>query len=321
VELEDIQERQDVQKAEPPKAIDDGVIDLQFLFLTWLKWIWVPLILAGFGLYSGYRDLQAFSPESVAYIVVLPSGEGTSQPSGVSGLAAQFGFQISAQSQSVSQIQRLRMLLGSVTLAKHLQEQRGILQIIFPGGWDPATQSWPRPTGAEFESLEKRRAFLRQNAWAPPNLESLSGYIQGTLKFEPIDGGPFQRVSVTHGDPEFALWILELAYFSADNLLREQDTLESARKIGSIQAKLDTETNVQFQEALRSLLTNELGLEITLNDLLPYAARIVEPARVSNRRTEPNLQRTFGVPVAAFASVGFLLTTLIAVFRREKRRR
>jgi hypothetical protein len=213
------------------------------------------------------------------------------------------------------------MLLGSVTLAKHLQEQRGILQIIFPGGWDPATQSWPRPTGAEFESLEKRRAFLRQNAWAPPNLESLSGYIQGTLKFEPIDGGPFQRVSVTHGDPEFALWILELAYFSADNLLREQDTLESARKIGSIQAKLDTETNVQFQEALRSLLTNELGLEITLNDLLPYAARIVEPARVSNRRTEPNLQRTFGVPVAAFASVGFLLTTLIAVFRREKRRR
>jgi hypothetical protein len=319
--LEDVQEKPDVQEVGPPKAIDDGVIDLQFLFLTWLKWIWVPLILAGFGLYIGYKDLQTFLPESVASIMVLPSGEGITQSNSVSGLAAQFGFQIGAQPESVSQIQRLRMLLGSITLAKRLQEKHGILQIVFPGGWNPATQSWPRPTGAEFESLEKRRAFLRQNAWAPPNLESLAGYIQGTLKFEAIDGGPFRRVSVTNSDPEFALWILELAYFSADNLLREQDTLESARKIGSIQAKLDTETNVQFQEALRSLLTTELGREITLNNALPYAALIVEPARVSNRRTEPNLQRTFGVPVAAFAAVGFLLTTLIAVFRREKRRR
>ena len=309
------------QAAETQIAVDDGVIDLRFLFLTWLKWIWVPLIFGVFGLYTGYRDLQVFSPQSVASIVVLPSGEGTVQPSTVSGLAAQFGLQVGAQSNSVSQIRRLQMLLGSIILAERLQEKHGLLQIVFSGGWDTQTQSWPRPTGEDFERGEDRRAFLRQNAWAPPNMESLANYVQAALRFESVEGGPFRRISVTHSDPEFALWLLNTAYFSADDLLREQDALESKQKQESISAKLEAETNVQFQDALRSLLTSELGREITLNDALPYAARIVEPARVSNSRTEPNLRRMFGAPVSAYAAVGFLVITLIAVFRREKRRR
>ena len=271
--------------------------------------------------HSGYRDLQVFSPQAVAAIIVLPSDEGTAQPTVVSGLAAQFGVQLGGQSNTVSQIRRLQMLLGSTILAERLQNEHGLLQAVFPGGWDPQTQSWPRPTGEAFERSEARRAFFRQNEWSPPNLESLATYIRCALEFEPVDGGPFRRIFVTHSDPEFALWLLNTAYFSADDLLREQDALESEQKQESISAKLQAETNVQFQEALRSLLTSELSREITLNDALPYAARIVEPARVSNRRTEPNLRRLFGVPVAAYAAGGFLFTTLIAVFRRERRRR
>lgn len=311
----------DTQVVEQIVTRDDGVIDLRFLFITWLKFIWVPILLAAAGMYTGYQDLKAFTPQSVASVVVLPSGESAAQVPSVTGFAAQFGFQIADQSGSVSQIRRLQMLLGSTILADRLQEQHGLLQIVFPGGWDAATQTWPRPTGEEFERSEERRAFLRQNLWAPPNIENLANFVKGSLSFEAVDGGPFQRVSVTHSDPDFALWLLNTAYFGADDLLREQDAIESVRKKASIQAKLNAETNVQFQDALRGLLTTELSREITLNESLPYAARIVEPARVSSRQTEPNLRRMFGIPVASYAAAGFLLTTFFAVFRREKRRR
>jgi hypothetical protein len=321
--VEDTQEAvpADIQDAVPIVASDDGVIDLRFLFITWLKWIWVPIFLGAAGMYAGYQDLKAFTPQSVASIVVLASGEGTVQAPSISGFAAQLGIQVAKQSGFVSPILRLQMLLGSATLADRLQEQHGFLQIVFPGGWDPATQTWPRPTGEGFERSEERRAFLRQNLWAPPNIESLANYVQGSLIFEAIDGGPFKRVSVTHPDPDFALWLLNTAYFGADDLLREQDAIEATRKKASIQAKLSAETNVQFQDALRGLLTAELSREIMLNKSLPYAARIVEPARVSSWQTEPNLQRMFGIPIGSYAAAGFLLTTFFAVFLREKRRR
>lgn len=321
--LADIQESEShiAPVAGPHAAGDDGVIDLQYLFVTWLKWVWVPVILGLVGLYVGYRDLQAFSPQSVASLTVLPSGAGAAQPAAVGGLAAQFGIQLGGQANFVSPIQRLEMLLGSIVLAERLQEQYGLLQIIFPGGWDSATQTWLRPTGPEFERSQRRRKFLRQNLWTPPNLESLANYVQGNVSIEAFDGGPFQRVSVTHQDPEFALWLLNTAYFGADNLLQEQDALESAAKKAYIQAQLDTETNVQIQDALRSLLAAELSREVTSNESPLFAAKIVEPARVSNQRTEPNIRRMFGVPMSGFAAVGFLLTTLIAVFRREKRRK
>lgn len=321
--MTDSQERQPpvVQIVEPLERVDDSVIDLSYLFIVWLKWIWVPILMGAFGLYSGYRDLQAFSPQYVASVVVAPTGNSaeTSQL-GVSGLAAQFGLQISRGESAVSSFDRLQMMLGSVVFAEKLQEEQGIMQILYSGSWDAASKIWVRPSGENFEREQKRRAFLRQNLWAPPNLEDVGNYLVGALQFEPIGVGPFQQISVTHSDPEFALWLLTTAYFGADDMLREQDRIESIINQANLEAKLAVETNVQFQDALRGLLTNELSRDIMLDEALPYAARIIEPARIHNHRTEPNLRNLFGVPTVAFSGLGFLLITLIALFRRERRK-
>ena len=319
----------DTQEQQPPvaqlsqgqPASDETVIDLRYLFFVWLKWIWVPILLGGFGLYSGYRDIQAFTPQSVASITVAPIGEATERIStGVTGLAAQFGVQIDTRGGAISVFRRLQMMLGSVVFAEKLQDEIQILQVLYPGSWDEAAGAWTRPTGKDFERDQVRRARFKQNLWAPPNLETVANYLADTLIFEEVDGGPFQHVSVTHQDPEFALWVLTTAYFAADEMLREQDGKESAISRANIEAKMAVESKVQFLEALRGLLTNELSREITLDEGLPYAARIVEPARIHNRRTEPNLQRLMGVPAATYAGLGFFLTTLIALFRRERRR-
>jgi len=140
------------------------------------------------------------------------------------------------------------------------------------------------------------------------------------VNFEAIDGGPFQRFSVVHPDPEFALWLLTAVYFGADDMLRKQDKIESDINRANIQSKMAAETKIQFLEALRELLIAELRSELLLDESLAYAARIVEPARLRNSLTEPSLQRIIGVPAALYAGLGFLLTTLIAIFRRERRK-
>ena len=50
---------------------------------------------------------------------------------------------------------------------------------------------------------------------------------------------------------------------------------------------------------------------------LPYVARIIDPPFVSSWPTEPALKIVFGVPIFMAAALGFLLITLVAVFRRE----
>jgi len=310
-----------VQLTAAPEVTGDAVVDLRYLFTVWLKWLWLPIFLASVGLYDGYRDIQAFTPQAVASIIVAPIGDtSNSAATGVTGIAEQFGFQFGPRSTSVSTFLRLKMMLRSVVLAEKLQEQHGLLQILFAGSWDEAAQAWVRPTGADFEQDQRRREFFRQNLWSPPNYESLANYLSGALVFEVISGSPFQKITVSHGDGEFALWLLTTAYFGADELLREQAKVESAIKQANIEAKLAVETNVQFQDALRGLLVMELGREITRDEALPYAARIIEPPIINNQRTEPNIQRVLGVPAVAYAGGGFFLTTLIAVFRRERRK-
>lgn len=304
-----------------PRTPDDDVIDLRYLVVTWLKWLWVPVILSLVGAYMGYRDLQGFRPQSVATMTVLPAstGGGTASTGRVESLAAQFGIQLGPQSTEVSPFYRLRIILGSVLLAQRLQEKYGLLQRAYPGAWDPVAGVWRRPEGEDFERDQRRRALLRQNLWMAPNLETLADYVSGKLKITRVEGGTLEQISVEDPDPEYALWLLTTVYFEADDLLREQDRRDMADRVAYINREMAATTNFQIQEGLRGMLATELNRGVTLASNLPYAAKVTEPARVMNRRTEPNLRRIFVVPIALASAVGFFLITLLAVFRRERR--
>ena len=299
---------------------DDDVIDLRHLFISWLKWIWVPVLMGGIGLYYGYKDLQAFQPQAVASMIILPTvSDGPAVGGRVENLAAQLGLQLGPQPTSVSPFYRFQMLLGSIILAQRMQDRYGLMQRVYQGSWDAQMGEWKRPSGEEFDRDQRIRAILRQNRWSPPSIEGLANYIGGKVKIEPIEGGAFRRVTVTDSDPDYALWLLTAAYFEADEMLREQDRLEVEQRQTYINRELATATNLQVQEALRGMLADELGRKLMLSGELPYVAKIAEPPRVSGRLTEPNVRLLFGVPAVAFAGVGFLLITLIAVIRRERR--
>ncbi len=300
---------------------DADIVDLSHLVRTWLVWSWVPFLLAVAGLYFGYRNLQGFTPQYIASMIVLPNGTqsaASGNGGGVTAIAAQFGLQIGPQPISASPFDRLKLTLGSSELAATLDQKYQLMRRFYGSAWDASTGTWKRPTGVEFERQERIRAFLRQNPWMPPDLQSLAGLISGSLKFESVSGGgAFQRISVTGADGEMALWLLGTAFSEADELLRNNDRQQSVERKAYIEQELARQTLVRNQDALRSLLADELSRQVALAGNLLYSATVVEAPHLQNRRTEPNITLIFGVPTVTGFALGFFLITLVAVFRRE----
>ena len=136
--------------------------------------------------------------------------------------------------------------------------------------------TWPRPTSEEFERDQERRKFFRQNLWQPPNLESLGNFVGGMVRIEQIGSTQFQRVSVSHSDPEFALWMLNTAFVEADNLLREKDRGQSAERRAYIERELAKQSMIQVQDALRAQLSNEVSRSELPFEFMLNALRLID---------------------------------------------
>ena len=313
------EKKEGVRVAEPPfAAADDDVIDLRYLFRVWLRWSWVPLLFVLVGGYMGYRDLQGFQPEYVASLTVLPASGTSAQVSQVAptSLLRNLGLSFRLPAPT-STFDRFKVMLGSVMLAQVLQDKYFLMQDVFEESWDVQTGIWIRPTGEDFEKGQRRKAWLKLNKWSAPDIESLASYIGDSVKIEEVEGTSFMDVTYEHTDSKFALRLLNLVYLEADELLREQDRIESRKRRAYIEQQLQRASILDTRQALIGLLGNEERSAMLLESDLPYAARIIDPPFVSSRPTEPFLKFVFGVPMFLAGALGFLLITLVAVFRRE----
>lgn len=302
-----------------PVDARDDLIDLRYIFRIWVRWSWIPLVLAVGGAFMGYRDLQGFQPKYVASMTVLPATGAASQAArglGNSSIFGNLGFDLRPSASSPT-FDRLRLMLGSVTLAQRLQEKHSLMQEVYSGSWDAETQTWIRPSGDDFEKDQRRRAALKLSNWKEPNAESLAGYVGGNVDVEEVPGTVFMKVTFQHRDAKFAFKLLGLVYEEADELLREQDRLESRQRRSYIEGQLRNTNSIDMKQALIGLLTGEERTAMLLESDLPYAARVIEPTFVSSRATEPAIAFVFGVPVFAGVLIGFALVTFVAVMRRE----
>ncbi|MFQ6018974.1 MAG: Wzz/FepE/Etk N-terminal domain-containing protein [Kiloniellaceae bacterium] len=309
--------------AEIGARVGDDVVDLRFLFAALWRGIWVILALALLGGLYGLWNLRNFVPQYVASMVVDPSQSGAiplraspNRLGGLAGVAKDFGLNL-GQVQTVTPFDRLRLVISSITLAESLQNKYGYLQKVYAGSWDPVEKQWIRPSGKRYESTQRIRRLFHLRAWSAPTIESLSGYLGGMIRFERLEDLPFQRVSVTHTDPDFALELLRTVYAEADELLRWQDRKATAQRKAYIEKQLETAALVELRSVLVGLLANEERTAMLLAGDRPYAARIMEPPFVSNTPTEPNRVKIVGLPAILGLVGGALLVTLIAVFRRE----
>jgi len=291
------------------------IIDLRFIILVWLKWSWIALPLIAIGVYVGFRDIQSFRPVYSATMTVAPAG-GTSAGSGqVSSVLGDLGLSLGGAT-TASPFDRLKVMLGSITLARRLQDRHGMLQVLFAGSWDANSDSWIEPPAAS-DRDERLRVLLHRPEWSPPNLETLAGYVSGSIKTGARPEPGFVLISFSNEDRDFALEFLTIVFSEVDALLREQDVLESEARREYILNQLSKAKLVDSVRALNSLLLSEERSAMLLGSGLPYAGRIVEPPFVSTNPSQPNIRLIFGFPIFVSLGIGFVLLTLIAVFRRE----
>lgn len=299
--------------SEKPDA-SDNLIDIPFILIAWLKWSWFILLLAPVGAYFGYRDLQAFQPMFSASMIVQPSSENTPQFTGRAATLLNLG---QATNATTTDFDRLNVLMNSRSLAAQLQREFGLMQIVFARSWDAATGTWIKPSGEDFERSQRMNRFFRRNGWSEPTLETLARFIDGSIKFERIEGTGFFRISHEHKDADFAVQLLEMAYGEADELLRAEDRIESAQRKAYVIGQLETATVVEMRQSLIGLLAAEERRGMLLDSNLPYAARIIEPPAVSNLRTEPDIRQMFGFPILIALMIGLALVTVFVIARKE----
>ncbi len=302
-------------------ALDRETIDLSYLFWVWVKWSWVVLLAVSIGAFAGYKDVQDFVPKAVATMVVQPTsagGEAQSISGGLGAAAAQFGIQVgSASATTATPFERFKLALGSLDLAALLQEKYGLLQRVFAPSWDSASQTWLQPTGSEFERNERIRRLLRQNQWSPPNLETLAEHVGGAVRVQGAKAAGFYEIIVEDVDADYALWLLATVVREADAMLKSKELKAAAERRRFIESQIESRPMLYLQDTLRGLLAQELSKEMTREANVGYAALVVEPPHLSNRRTEPNLALLFGAPMTVAGVLAFLLITLVAVVRGE----
>ena len=219
--------------------------------------------------------------------------------------------------QGVTTFDRLELVISSITLAETLQRKYGYLQKVFEGSWDPVGERWIRPSGKRFEWEQRVRGLFHLRTWSEPTIESLAEYLQGAILIEEHEGSPFNTVSFIHADSQFALEVLRTVYAEADEILRQQDRKETTERKAYIVEQLERTSILEMRAALVGLLTHEESTMMMLLGSLPYAARVIEPAYVSEIPTAPPILVTFGTPFLGSLAIGIVLVSLVALFRME----
>mgnify|MGYP001246262855 CR=1 FL=1 len=300
---------------------ENDLIDLRSIFTTWMKWSWILIPLILIGLYFGYRDLQRFASLYEAKITVKGNSDvsfqATINRSREAALLSAFtGVTERSVSLGSENFSRLQLLIGSQMLAERLDKKYDLLVKIFSTNWDAEKKSWIIPSGKDFERSQARKLFFKQPLWSKPNTNMLAEYLKASILFEETEEG-FVDVIFLHKDKMLAKEYLELIYFEADALLREEDQKLALEKRSYLLNKLSLERKVELREVLFSLLKDEENKLMLLDSSEPYAAKIMQPIFVSDAPTSPNIRFVFGVPVFISIFIGFAILTLYAIFVRE----
>ncbi|MSP50818.1 MAG: hypothetical protein EXQ91_00240 [Alphaproteobacteria bacterium] len=268
---------------EPPPSIDLGSL----VRALWRgKWVILLCIALAFGAVAYF--VSVFSPRYVAQMVVIPTAgspiQFAEQSSQVNSL---FGLRSTRQA---SLFDRLTATIGSVALARQLDEHHGYLKKVFSGSWDETNRRWVAPQDWRSKLTAFTARQVNAPPWQPPTVVELAAFARSTVQikvFEKIDG--VSRISFEYPNRAFAVEFLTNVFYEAEALIRAEDQRSTAANMAFLQRRLREVTMTDMRMALIDVLANEERKIMALSSDLPYAARVVDPPQASDTPTLPNL--------------------------------
>jgi len=298
---------------------EEVVIDLRDVVIALLRGSWLIVLFALVGGYFGVQEVHRYVPKYEAKMILAPP-EGSDGGSATSGslLLSTIGINVDGGSR-VTPLARLKQILSSHELARRLQERHGLMQLVFHSSWDERTRSWIPPAEEPSEYRRLYRDYFHQPKPRTPDIEALAKYVGGMVTIKEDPGAPFFRLQVLDRDRDFALFLLRTTYEEADKLLREQDREQVLQKQAYLRAQLEKPSIVDIREMLIGMLRGEVRRAMLLASDLPYAARIIEPARVSAAPTSPNVLFDVGWRMLVGAAIALVIVVGFFAARRMGR--
>jgi len=303
-----------------PSTQQEKLFDLRLLFRELWRWKWGVVIGTLIGLVIGINEARNFAPTYEAEMIVEHSGNDgiavSAGGGGVFGAAQSLGL-VATRSNKATSFDHFKQTLGSRGLAEILQHKYDLMQKVYKGSWDATNQTWIQPKVDENSIRWRIKKIFHYNTPQLPNLISLSKFVGGVVKVEAVPKSPFFRISVTHRDQKFAIYLLRITFKEADGLLAERDRRKQALDKQYLEAQLEKTQLMEVRSALLGLLMQHEQKRMLITADPPHTMKILELPWVSRQPSEPELLKLIGIPTAVACILCIVIVTIAASFRLE----
>lgn len=172
--------------------------------------------------------------------------------------------------------------IGSVGVAKILDEKYDMVCRIYRGQCDEATHSWKDRTGLEpwFRGILARIGRL-PNPNGARTVIDLADHNEGAVEVIENKKNSLVRLNYVNTDPKFAERFLSLVVKTTNDYIREQNRVNQRSYVRYLRDAISKNTNVDQRQILdQLLLQEERNLMMTEVDV-PYAASVVDGPTVT----------------------------------------
>lgn len=218
--------------------------------------------------------------------------------------------------------QLFQATIGSLPLARILQNKYGLLQRFYEEQWDPVTETWREPQLGLRGRLERTLLeWFGVPYYTKPSLRSLAASVKEMVTFEEVENSPLFRVQLVTEDPEWSVELLKIIYEETNEYLRQRRVVQLEERLKFLNSQAQRVSVLLHREALTSMIAST-GMELTLmKSGTPFAAEVVDPPTLNPVPVSPQIKVTLLITVAAGFCFGVMATYLLALAPPFRRRR
>lgn len=286
-------------------------LDLKPYVLPLLRGWWLVLLVFGLAFGLGLRTVKTATP-TYEVSALIASKTGSSSAGALnSGLLAS----LLPQTKN-SGFEKFKVLISSPTVLEQLQEDMGILQIVYQSSWDEAKGDW-RPI-QESEYDRRWRELVQMPPPSPPSIEKLSKSLASAIVIENDElFSSFTRITYEHHDPKFATWLVKELVARADTVLKREKRQELDQQLLYLKGRLELVNAQEYRQFLMELISQQDKELMLISSDGPYAIEYVTEFTASEQPKHPNVTRTLGMHAAAGLVLGIGLAFLLDGMRRR----
>lgn len=300
---------------EPPSAVIADYLrkSISISYLLGLVWSGrgIVVIATVIGLLSGIYAVYAAGPSYMATIRVSPAASDTSlgSTSGASGLLA--GLTGGSGSAQVPKFIQFTYALGSVEVARTLDQKYDLLCKVYRGECDPLTHQWKPRNGVRewIVSATSRLSGLPDPNAGPRSPIDLANYIAAQVVVnQPKKTDSLIYLTYVNRKPQFAAQFLSQVVSATNDYIRTQSHETQKRYVEYLSGSAAQTTNVEQRQAIDNLLLQEERQLMMTEVDVPYAAQILDGPTVTPVN---HGLRT----IAVYTVIGMILGIAVAISR------